>query len=355
MKVAILQNSIGIGGRSKVVAEVIDLVKDQVDSVDIHTLSEGINVQQFFDHYEIDRDTVTVINYGGFSVPGTLYQQPILNYKSKDLIQDYNIVFNSNNCVRFLPSGPEYIHYIHFPTSSIPDVDPKYNQLFYQLYAMPLRVLSAIDETSIQGHVFANSEYTLRYIQDTYGVFDAEVLYPPCLESVKISEFNGEGVISVGSFHPNKRQLFQIQMAKEFPETTFRIVGSKASQSYFENCQKYIKNHDVSNIEIYADISDGKLQKLLNQSCIFLHSMENEKFGIATVEGINQGCVPLVHNSGGQREVVPDPSYRYTNRNECKKILDAVLSGKQPSVAETRQHLKQFTESQFRERLESLI
>ncbi|WP_159904794.1 glycosyltransferase [Salinirussus salinus] len=165
----------------------------------------------------------------------------------------------------------------------------------------------------------------------------------------------GDGVVSVGSFHPNKRQLFQLRIASRFPETRFRIVGSVSSESYYERCEQYISDHALDNVNLLTDISDRDLYDILDRSGIFFHTMQNERFGIATVEGLNHGCIPVVHDSGGQREVVPDSKFRFNTTSDCVSTLKRALSGRHPDDQETKEHLRQFTRKRFQEMLSSII
>jgi glycosyltransferase involved in cell wall biosynthesis len=215
--------------------------------------------------------------------------------------------------------------------------------------------MSALTTVKPDGQVFVNSKFTQEHTQKAYHSPDARVLYPPAIESVLFSGFTGEGVVSVGSFHPNKRQLLQLRMAKRFPDTNFRIIGSLASESYYETCQEYVAENGLNNVTLLADVSDQRLCDELQRSRVFLHTMENERFGIAPVEGINHGCVPVVHNSGAQREIVSNSEFRFDNPLDCEDILDDVLSGKSPSASRMRTHLDQFTEAKFHSKLSNYI
>ena len=244
---------------------------------------------------------------------------------------------------------------MHFPTPRNPRIDPKYDRLPYHIASVPLMLMSALTTAKPDGQVFANSKFTLEHTQKAYHSPDARVLYPPALESVRLTEFTGEGVVSVGSFHPNKDQLLQLRMAKRFPDTEFRILGSMASESYYETCREYVAENGLENVTLLTDVSDQRLRDILQRSRIFLHTMENERFGIATVEGINHGCIPVVHNSGGQREVIPNSDFRFDNPSDCEVILGEVLSGRSPSEQRMRTHLQQFTEANFRSTLSEWI
>ncbi|OYR54181.1 glycosyltransferase [Halorubrum halodurans] len=348
MKAAVLQNSVGVGGRSKVLAKAIESLDENSYSVDIHTLTGLEGVTRFLNYYQIENVNVTGVSHRGSSVPSSTYQQPVLNFAVRDDLGQYDLVFNSNNCIRFLPLGPRYVHYVHFPTPLIPRVDPKYNQLLYRIASAPLTLLSSLTPAQPDGHVFTNSSFTLNYTEKAWDLIEPQVLYPPALESVMLREFTGEGVVSVGSFHPNKRQMFQLQIAKQFPNTKFRIIGSLASESYYKKCREYVADNGLDNVSLLTDISDQRLRDELHRSRVFIHTMENEHFGIAPAEGMNHGCIPVVHNSGGLREVVPDPEFRFNSMSECKAILDDVLSGSCPPIRSIKTHLEQFTEENFK-------
>jgi len=355
MRAAILQNSIGIGGRSKVLAEAIPVLESEFGSIDILTLSAKSNQQRFLSHYGINKEAVNIISYPASDILGTIYQQPFLNFLSRNKLCEYDLVFNSNNCIQFLPDKTKYIHYIHFPGPAIPGVDPKYKKWSYRILVWPFRGLSSITDLSISGNIFANSKYTKRYVEKTYDNYDVDVLYPPALRSAEFNGYSGNGVVSLGSFHPNKRQLFQLKIAKEYPDTKFRIIGSKVSERYFKKCLSYIHNNELKNVTLYPDATEERVTELLEESRIFLHTMKNEKFGIATVEALNHGCVPIVHNSGGQQEIVPDPVFRFNSQYECMGAINEAMSGAIPDIPNVTSHLSQYTEKRFKDRLRVCI
>jgi hypothetical protein len=59
----------------------------------------------------------------------------------------------------------------------------------------------------------------------------------------------------------------------------------------------------------------------LKTTKFFLHPNINEPFGIATVESILSGCLSLVHNSGGQIEIVPIKELRFNAIDEIGELL----------------------------------
>ncbi len=76
----------------------------------------------------------------------------------------------------------------------------------------------------------------------------------------------------------------------------------------------------LRNVTFYVNIKLQELRRLIHSSRHFLHTMENEDFGLTVCEAIAGGCVPLVHDSGGPKEIVPFKSLRFSSVNEavCK-------------------------------------
>jgi glycosyltransferase involved in cell wall biosynthesis len=351
MRACLLQNSVGIGGRSKVLSEAVSVLESQAYGIDIITLSGDKKQQKFIEHYGIDEHTINFISYPGSTIPGTIYQQPLLNFLSRDKLSQYDLVFNSNNCIRFLPETTNYVHYIHFPGPAIPKIDPKYERTSYELMSYPYRLICRLTENSVPGKVFSNSKFTKEYIELVHDFSHVDVLYPPSLGSVDFTGFSGSGVVSLGSFHPNKRQLFQLRVAEHFPNIQFKILGSIASEKYFNRCKDYIRKNNIENVVLIPDATEGTVKQSLEDSRIFLHSMENEHFGIAIVESLNAGCIPVVPDSGGQKEIIPDRNFRYNSFDGCLSAINRALEHKFPDIVNVREHLSQFSNTNFREEL----
>ncbi len=59
------------------------------------------------------------------------------------------------------------------------------------------------------------------------------------------------------------------------------------------------------------------MKQILLSSQFYMHNLRNEPFGISTVEAIAAGCIPLVHNSGGQKEIVPIELLRFEDAEDA--------------------------------------
>jgi glycosyltransferase involved in cell wall biosynthesis len=90
------------------------------------------------------------------------------------------------------------------------------------------------------------------------------------------------------------------------------VEGSTAGQAYFA---KAVSMPHDSRVHVEANVDRGRLKRLYQRSKVFWHAAgfgedderhpeRSEHFGIATVEAMAAGCVPIVINKGGQREIV---------------------------------------------------
>jgi len=360
MKVAVIQNSVGIGGRSKVIAETIKLLYNFGSEIALFTFSGKESTSKFLNYFDLDDDRIDIYRPSGVasSLPGTMYEQVGLNWASKRKIDQYDFVFNSNNTHKFLPESPDYLHYFHLPVPAIPEVNERYqSSLLHAAYAAPVQVMYRLyNQQPKKGAVVCNSQFTATQYEEIYKSSPDGVVYPPSVESEDLEDFSGEGVVSLGSFHPNKRQLFQIQVAERLPEIQFKIIGRRTSKEYFDRCNRYIDSQDISNVTLYHDSTDETVKRTLKHSMIFLHSMKNEPFGISTVEAINAGCIPVTHDSGGQREIVPDPHLRYTTVDDCAKIIRKLLSGEyDPDPKLFKKSIKNYTSTEFKSKMQEYI
>jgi len=95
------------------------------------------------------------------------------------------------------------------------------------------------------------------------------------------------------------------------------------------------------------NISRENVRNLLWSSKAYLHTGENEPFGITIVEAMASGCIPIVHNSGGPKEIVPE-DLRYTTVEEAAvKIENAVLGWSAKKSNQMADIAKKFDEKEF--------
>lgn len=272
-----------------------------------------------------------------------LYGMLIKNFQIKN--KDYDYIYDFSNLPPF--NKDKCFSYILFPEYIIEERG-KYNRGLWALYYFPKRIFmnplikrlfkkSKIDFACL-------SEFTNNRIFETIKR-RFTLIYPP----VKIKEFMSKNskrdkeVISTGGITGEKNQLMQLKIAAHIPNIKFQICGSsKRNPSYFNKVLAESKK--LKNVSINPDIAFNDLKKKLQKSLIFIHTSENEPFGISTVESIAAGCIPVVHNSGGQKEIVPFKELRFDNEDEASQIIKAILKWDDKKIRGYRTRLQKHIE-----------
>jgi glycosyltransferase involved in cell wall biosynthesis len=202
---------------------------------------------------------------------------------------------------------------------SIPFIASRFGILHFQRPFQQVKGTSFANRLKMRNFqtIICNSKFTKRYIDKEFNV-TSQIVYPP----VDITSFfpgkKENVIISVGRFHPFKKQDVLIKaFAKFFPDNKnwrLVLVGGllKNDADYFESLKKEVKNLPVL---LYDNSSFNQLKKLLSKSAIYWHAAgfgESEKdhpenfehFGITIVEAMASGCIPIVFNGGGLPEII---------------------------------------------------
>lgn len=172
-------------------------------------------------------------------------------------------------------------------------------------------------------YVIVNSQFTKKYIDDSFKV-NSKVIYPPVDISSIRPNSKEKIIISVGRFsshqlHPKKQEIL-IDVFKELQKNArgwkLYLVGQakKEDQKYIRKLKKTARGHAI---KILENLPYEKLRKLYSKASIYWHATgfgedeqknpeRMEHFGIATIEASAAGAVPVVINKGGQKEIVTD-------------------------------------------------
>lgn len=226
------------------------------------------------------------------------------------------------------------------------------------------------------------SEYSKKWIKKLWGS-ESAILFPPVdIDSFKVGK-KEKIILSVGRFFPehhNKKQLELAQTFKQILEQysdemrgyTLYLVGGVGGRAdhleYVEKIRAASKNYPI---EIITNIGWGELVELFARSYIFWHASgmgEDEKvhperfehFGITTVEAMAAGCIPVVINKGGQKEIINNgyDGFFFKDWQELKDITIKIIRG-EVDVEKVRKNAisncRKFSNSNFKKDLISII
>lgn len=359
-RVAIYQSEIIPGGRLRVILGLVEILNEAGIVPDIRT-----------PRLLIDPETVTQ-RYGKSLQANfrSLPRMPKLprqfaivfcNLVMNVYASRYNLLINSNNSLIFLPKRRQVFTYMHFPhecrvMSNLlslhrPDVVlSPWSRIGLQ--RVLLRGIYRMSKPQPHHVVACNSEFTRDCLLQVYPQLPSKtmVINPPVdLERFKSDRRGGRdpAIVSVARFRPDKRQLEQIQLAEQLPDIPFHLVGFVTDVSYFQQCECYVQTHQLANVYLYPNAPFGELIERLHNCKYFLHALIDEPFGITSVQALAAGCLPLVHDSGGQREAVPKPELRYQHLDQVPEILERVEAMGPAAVDDLVRELQEFAISHF--------
>jgi len=349
---AILQDHIGIEGRAKVLAHTVRVAVRRRYRVTIITFTSPATVAESLAYFvpRMDRTQVNITQLPGAVIArriGYTYASVLCNLLAWWYIRRADVVWNNNNFY-VLSSHPVIIDYIHTPAYS--EFAKKDKEWWRVLLHTPLIVLSKClaplyVRIMRRNVIIANSRFSARAFRARFpSLPEPRVIYPPTVAHEAIEDpaaLHENDVVSVGSIHPVKRQHDQRELARLLPELRFTCIGHVRHARYFDELRS---GHPANMRFIVDDHTSEEPMEALRQARFFLHTKPLESFGISIVEGLAAGCIPVVPNMGGQREVVPDATLRFDTLADAHMIL-ARLSRLPPQernelVRELQHHIR---------------
>jgi glycosyltransferase involved in cell wall biosynthesis len=110
-----------------------------------------------------------------------------------------------------------------------------------------------------------------------------------------------------------------------FPEATFVLIGRLSHSSVSDLIRTRAQELQLP-LTVHIDATEEVKEEVLGSSRFYLHAKQFEHFGIALVEALALGCIPFVHNSGGQVEIVTPEILRYTSGDELPEKVAQLCS-----------------------------
>ena len=230
-----------------------------------------------------------------------------------------------------LPSRPEsqIVLYVQYPDLST-DESTSRNPV-RRAYLSPARVYLEKQLRDID-LILCISNFTKHAIQslwDHISLPEPIVVYPATLRELEASktwELRANRVIYIGRFSPFKRHEIIRDLATRNSGIEFWSLGS-AIGVYDAYVDRLLHNRPM-NYSAITNAPRNLISASLESSKVYVHAAENEHFGIAALEAMTAGCVPLVHDSGGIREIVPR-ELRWNTLDELEIMCRRLLSDRE--------------------------
>jgi len=212
--------------------------------------------------------------------------------------------------------------------------------------------------------IICNSVFTKDFIDKKYKT-KSVVLYPPIDISAFHSLTKEQSILTVGRFSlingkiDFKKQSVLIEIFKKLHENNKNItltVVTSVIDSDKKHLEEFIKKYQREGVSFVISPSFEQLQKLYGKATVYWHAAgfgedlkknpeRAEHFGISTVEAMTAGCVPIVFNGGGQKEIIQEGAngFLWSTKEELVEKSLHVFNNKslQTSLVESAQKTAQ--------------
>ena len=187
--------------------------------------------------------------------------------------------------------------------------------------------------------VITNSEFSRRAIVNALGLYNIHILSPPIdietFRNVSLKRKSGDeknGIILVISrIAPHKEIENAIKLAKILKNNNIgkgmKIVGNL--YHYFFDYYSELKQMVVAlgladYITFETNANLDKLLSVIGESIVYFHPKVGEHFGMAIVEAMAAGLIPVVPSEGGPTEFVPR-EYLFNTIEQAAEIITNIF------------------------------
>lgn len=260
------------------------------------------------------------------------------------IFEPNTIVDNDQKHLFYLSMSPRAHGFSENPRLS------KLKDLFYSIF---LKKIHPIFEFQNNNCVI-NSNYTAGMFYDYFGK-KLHVVNPPNTVEQYVPEIifkKEKSVLFLSRITPPKKVEKVIDLARMHTDFTFYIIGAVSieNKEYLENIKKTIGALGLKNVVIFENLSHLEVIKYLTLCEYYVFFAENEHFGITSVEAILFGCIPFVHDSGGQREIVNIDELRFTYdtmESSFARLVGKNKEDKEILLKSLNEHVENFKEEVF--------
>ncbi|MDZ7784845.1 MAG: glycosyltransferase [Halioglobus sp.] len=315
------------GGGQRYVAEMATVMQDRYEVT--YIFNNEVSLDKYREWFDIDlsRCAVKILPIPFFEERDAFMpDEGIVMLESHNVFDvvareslNYDIFINANMLGKVNPLAPVSIFVCHFP-------DRERSQFFQ------------VDKYT---HLVINGDYTGEWVQKRWQLDPTQRIYPPVhMYNPDSSAADKEKLIlSVSRFEisESKKQVEMVQtfdrLCREHPEQTsgWKMVlagGAIPNNTYLDKVYEAVEQAGCD-IAVLPNAPVADIRDLYRRAAIFWHAcgLDEERpervehFGMTTVEAMQNFCVPIVIDGGGQREIVEHEhsGFRFSSLEELQR------------------------------------
>jgi glycosyltransferase involved in cell wall biosynthesis len=367
------------GGAERLALAMARALKELGHSVDLYVIeaTDWNRVERLtsYNRQVVDREYVLPPSR---SFP-TIYSK-LLYWFGRDMIghrivkkHNYNLVIATKQIL--VPLFVDVL-YMHFP-----DFLPGFDYLYYperylyntmlRIYSRPLELatrtlISLFKSIKYRPVILTNSRFSASMIERFLSI-EALVLYPPVnIEKYLTLSKHGDReniVVTISRIERMKNLDIITDIAKEVKEARFVILGSMQSTSYYAHLMRKLRVLNLEDrVKILIDASEELKMEILKKAKMYLHPTKYEHFGIAVVEAMAAGLIPVVHKSGGPwTDIVEFGNYGlgFSSPDEAGSVIQSLTHLSEGELRDIRKRImeraKIFSYESFLKRFNTII
>jgi alpha-1,2-mannosyltransferase len=310
MRIVVVHPRMSVMGGGERVA--IHSIKEALrEGHEVYLATEEFDIDSFEDFFGVQGlfENVRLLTYPPFRPvirKAVLYQRLVYHQSRLRKIvsteRAFDLILNTAEVANQPSARLPSIEYCYFPDYFSHLESDGLSEL-WKLYYWPAKVFFH-NRVSHINRLLAVSDFTRQFVRARWAR-ESTTLYPPC----PIDLYDNLGipkqdlVVTIGRMAPEKRLGLFLELARRIPAVDFAIIGSMAPEgrSYYEG----LRAAAPSNVSFIISPL-RKVKDILGQAKVYVHCAQNEHFGITIVEAMAAGCVPVVNDTGGPREIVSD-------------------------------------------------
>lgn len=339
MKIGIYQSYWGVvGGGQRYIAVVAEFLAREHDVEIVHHC-EGFTPESVEEPMQVDLSTVRFRCVPAIQRPNWPTSHPLRRLQlerdlGREISEPYDLFIDSSDIPPFFNHARRGALLIHFPLVSFEEYHGHTTDN-WQSHHFALRWLKNLFHRHEWKQRFAsydgcmvNSEFTRHWIKRLWGL-DAKIVFPPLRAGLN-PQSKRQTILSIGAIRAaqHKKQTVTLNAFKSLCDAGlagWRYVMMGASGSSRDDQDALNGLRDLAAgypIDIRNDVSGAELKDALETSSILWHSMgygvdaeieprRMEHFGMVATEALAAGCIPVVFNGGGLREIITNGKTGY--------------------------------------------